>query len=151
MYSLGDLAFGLSFGMLSNVRDTTPVVRPESRDAAIASYGKENSELEYEYISAVEIVNDSTYINTFLGSLPLWLRPLAQELPMVDARFQKRLAFGRLGVTAVAKRLSASTERVDMMAKLLEGRDEGGIPLGNRELTTEALVLLVAGSDTTSK
>lgn len=148
-YYIGDLAFGLSFDMLSAVRDSTPVVK--SRDAGIASYGKQDAKLEFELVSAIDIVSNSTYTNTVLGSLPVWARPLVRRLPGIGPRYQKRLAFGRLAVTAVAKRLSTTTTRVDMMAKLLEGRDEEGNPLGDKELTTESLVLLVAGSDTTAK
>jgi len=51
---------------------------------------------------------------------------------------------------AVAKRLATSTDRVDLLSKLQEGRDGNGNPMGKTELTAEALTLLIAGSDTTS-
>ena len=41
-------------------------------------------------------------------------------------------------------------ERVDLLARLMEGRDETGSQLGRAELTAEALTQLIAGSDTTS-
>lgn len=41
-------------------------------------------------------------------------------------------------------------ERVDLLARLMEGKDENGETLGREELTAEALTQLIAGSDTTS-
>ena len=41
--------------------------------------------------------------------------------------------------------------RTDLLAKLREGKDERGEPMGREELTAEALTQLIAGSDTTSK
>lgn len=59
-----------------------------------------------------------------------------------------------IGILRVNQRLSASTEekisRVDILARLMEGKDEHGQPLGRDELTGEAMTQLVAGSDTTS-
>jgi len=40
--------------------------------------------------------------------------------------------------------------RVDLLARLMEGKDEAGNKLGRQELTAEALTQLIAGSDTTS-
>lgn len=42
------------------------------------------------------------------------------------------------------------TGRVDLLARLQQGKDENGNPLGESELTAEALTQLIAGSDTTS-
>lgn len=41
-------------------------------------------------------------------------------------------------------------DRVDLLARLMEGKDENGNKLGKSELTAEALTQLIAGSDTTS-
>ncbi|KAL2051162.1 hypothetical protein ABVK25_008591 [Lepraria finkii] len=40
--------------------------------------------------------------------------------------------------------------RKDLLARLMEGKDENGNKLGREELTAEALTQLIAGSDTTS-
>jgi benzoate 4-monooxygenase len=40
--------------------------------------------------------------------------------------------------------------RVDLLARLMEGKDDAGNPIGLSELTAEALTQLIAGSDTTS-
>lgn len=41
-------------------------------------------------------------------------------------------------------------ERTDLLARLMQGKDDTGAPLGRDELTAEALTQLIAGSDTTS-
>jgi len=41
-------------------------------------------------------------------------------------------------------------DRVDLLARLMEGRDSKGEKMGREELTAEALTQLIAGSDTTS-
>ena len=41
--------------------------------------------------------------------------------------------------------------RTDLLARLREGKDDFGKPMGKEELTAEALTQLIAGSDTTSK
>lgn len=57
-----------------------------------------------------------------------------------------------IAIARVSERLSRSekTDRVDLLARLMEGRDGNGDPLGREELTAEALTMLIAGSDTTS-
>lgn len=40
--------------------------------------------------------------------------------------------------------------RVDLLSRLMEGKDSNGNKLGREELTAEALTQLIAGSDTTS-
>lgn len=45
---------------------------------------------------------------------------------------------------------AANIERADLLARLMEGKDENGEPLGRDELTAEALTQMIAGSDTTS-
>jgi len=56
-----------------------------------------------------------------------------------------------IAVARVNARLAnPKTDRVDLLARLMEGRDENGERLGREELTAEALTQLIAGSDTTS-
>lgn len=57
-----------------------------------------------------------------------------------------------IAVARVSQRLDnpSDEQRVDLLARLQEGRDENGQPLGRHELTAEALTQLIAGSDTTS-
>ncbi|KAL6307165.1 cytochrome P450 [Sparassis latifolia] len=62
-----------------------------------------------------------------------------------------------LAAEAISRRLTAARQAEDagkifddMFGKLLNGLDENGNPMTERELTVEAVGLLVAGSDTTS-
>jgi benzoate 4-monooxygenase len=56
-----------------------------------------------------------------------------------------------IAVARVNARLQKpDSDRVDLLARLMEGRDEKGNKLGREELTAEALTQLIAGSDTTS-
>jgi len=83
-----------------------------------------------------------------------WLRPYAKHFP--DPFFSKGMeAIDNLAGIAVARvkqRLDNAdkVDRVDLLARLMEGRDEKGEKLGREELTAEALTQLIAGSDTTS-
>jgi benzoate 4-monooxygenase len=57
-----------------------------------------------------------------------------------------------LGHAQIAERIQnpGKVKRVDLLARLMEGRDASGNPLSLGELTAEALTQLVAGSDTMS-
>ena len=59
-----------------------------------------------------------------------------------------------IAIARVNARLEAAERgeinRVDLLARLMEGKDENGEKLGRAELTAEALTQLIAGSDTTS-
>jgi benzoate 4-monooxygenase len=55
-----------------------------------------------------------------------------------------------IAIARVSERLANPSDRVDLLARLMEGRDENGEKLGREELTAEALTQLIAGSDTTS-
>ena len=88
-----------------------------------------------------------------LGCLPQ-LKPYAKYLP--DEFFSKGVEavenLAGIATARVAHRLdnADSNDRVDLLARLMEGRDENGEKLGRQELTAEALTQLIAGSDTTS-
>ncbi|KAM5352762.1 hypothetical protein ACJ41O_005484 [Fusarium nematophilum] len=136
---IGDLAFGAPFGMLANGADVAEVrATPDS---------------EPIYASAIEILNRRGEVSATLGCYPQ-LKPYAKWLP--DSFFSNGLnAVQNLAGIAIARvkaRLDnpPSVERMDLLARLMEGRDEKGEPLGREELTAEALTQLIAGSDTTS-
>lgn len=88
-----------------------------------------------------------------LGCLPS-LIPYAKYLP--DPFFSKGMKsiqkLTGIAVARVKERLAnaESIERVDLLARLMEGKGENGEALGREELTAEALTQLIAGSDTTS-
>ena len=138
---IGDLAFGAPFGMLEKGKDIAEVrLTPDSPPT---------------YAPAIEVLNRRGEVSGTLGCLPT-LKPYAKYLP--DRFFRDGLeAVQNLAGIAVARvnarlqpGVAEKNERVDLLARLMEGRDENGNPLGRAELTAEALTQLIAGSDTTS-
>ncbi|XXG97378.1 hypothetical protein Hte_003677 [Hypoxylon texense] len=137
--TIGDLAFGAPFGMLkagadiAEVRttvDTPPIFAP-----------------------AVEILNRRGEVSATLGCY-VHIKPYAKWLP--DPFFSKGLAavqnLAGIAIARVKERLENPPDinRRDLLARLQEGRDDKGEPLGFEELAAEALTQLIAGSDTTS-
>lgn len=105
------------------------------------------------YAPACEIMNRRGEVSATLGCMP-WLKPYAKWLP--DPFFNKGLKavenLAGIAIARVSERLERPPDinRKDLLARLMEGRDEKGEPLGRAELTAEALTQLIAGSDTTS-
>lgn len=136
---IGDLAFGAPFGMLRAGADIAEV--RSSPDAAPI------------YAPAIEILNRRGEVSATLGCMP-GLKAYAKWLP--DPFFSRGLhAVANLAGIAIARVKSRlddppAMDRKDLLARLMEGRDEKGEPLGREELTAEALTQLIAGSDTTS-
>ena len=107
------------------------------------------------YAPAIQVLNRRGEVSSTLGCLPT-LKPYAKWLP--DRFFRDGLEavenLAGIAVARVNERLQSGAadknERVDLLARLVEGRDENGNKLGREELTAEALTQLIAGSDTTS-
>ena len=138
---IGDLAFGAPFGMLEHGRDIAEV--------------RKSPDAPPTFAPAIQVLNRRGEVSNTLGCLPA-IKPYARYLP--DPFFSKGVeAVANLAGIAIARvnqRLEAAergtTDRVDLLARLMEGRDENDKPLGRSELTAEALTQLIAGSDTTS-
>jgi benzoate 4-monooxygenase len=83
-----------------------------------------------------------------------WIKPYAKYLP--DPFFSNGLAavenLAGIAIARVRERLDgdSDTGRVDLLARLIEGRDADGEAMSREELTAEAQTQLIAGSDTTS-
>jgi benzoate 4-monooxygenase len=148
---VGDLAFGRPFGMIKAAKDFAVV--PKDQKAAMDSYGTvtKNSSIEIEEISAVKTLNGRGEFSMSMGVLPPWWRPLVRHLPWYSEGQKDVKTLTGIAIMAVAKRLATPTDRVDLLSKLQQGRDSEGKPMGREELTAEALTLLIAGSDNTSK
>ena len=107
------------------------------------------------YAPAVEVLNRRGEVSSTIGCLPS-LKPFAKYLPDSFFRDGIRAVENLAGIAAVRvnARLNAPNEekeqRKDLLARLMEGKDENGKKLGREELTAEALTQLIAGSDTTS-
>lgn len=144
---IGDLAFGSPFGMILNAKDSAPVAI--SQKDVMNSYGSQN-ECAYVDIPAVQILNDRGEFSASMGVLPPAWRPWVRLLPWYRKGGKAVKNLAGLAVAAVAKRFTTPTDRVDLLSKLQEGRDDEGNLMGREELTAEALTQLIAGSDTTS-
>ena len=107
------------------------------------------------YAPAIEVLNRRGEVSGTIGCYPA-IKPYAKYLP--DSFFRDGVrAVQNLAGIAVARvnaRLDSPDEdkgqRKDLLARLMEGKDENGNSLGREELTAEALTQLIAGSDTTS-
>lgn len=138
---IGDLAFGAPFGMLEKGRDV----------AEVKKLGDDTP----RYAPAIQVLNRRSEVSATLGCWP-YLKPYAKYLP--DRFFREGLAavedLAGIAVARVTERLRPEimdkNTRVDLLSRLMEGRDETGAKLGREELTAEVLTQLIAGSDTTS-
>ncbi|KAJ5453959.1 Benzoate 4-monooxygenase [Penicillium daleae] len=138
---IGDLAFGAPFGMLEKGQDIAEV-RLHPNDPP-------------KYVQAVEVLNRRGEVSATLGCMPS-LIPFAKYIP--DKFFTEGMqAVQNLAGIAIARvnervkpEVMANNTRVDLLARLMEGKDQHGNTLGREELTAEALTQLIAGSDTTS-
>ncbi|KAL4251988.1 cytochrome P450 family protein [Abortiporus biennis] len=143
---IGDLAFGAPFGMLQAARDAAPVA--VSAEDAMKGYGNQNCEVQY--LPAVQIINDRGTYSATMGVLAPWMRPLAKKLPWFSNGSESVKKLAGIAVAAVATRLTTPSDRMDLLQKLQDARDDDGNVMGREELTAEALTQLIAGSDTTS-
>ncbi|KAJ5217959.1 Benzoate 4-monooxygenase [Penicillium cinerascens] len=138
---IGDLAFGAPFGMLEKGKDIAEV-RKSPNDPP-------------KYVAAVEVLNRRGEVSATLGCMPS-LIPFAKYIP--DRFFTEGLQavsdLAGIAIARVSERLKpeviANNTRVDLLARLMEGKDHTGNLLGREELTAETLTQLIAGSDTTS-
>ncbi|KAG9560143.1 putative P450 monooxygenase, partial [Aureobasidium melanogenum] len=136
---IGDLAFGAPFGMLEKEADIAEI--------------RESPDAPPKYAPAIEVLNRRGEVSGTIGCWP-WIKPYAAYLP--DPFFTKGVQavqnLAGIAVARVKQRLdnAESVDRVDLLARLMEGKDEHGNKLGRQELTAEALTQLIAGSDTTS-
>jgi benzoate 4-monooxygenase len=144
---VGDLAFGAPFGMIKAAKDFA-VIPKDDKDQESAMSGEK---VAVTAIPAVKILNGRGEYSMSMGVLPGWWRPYVAKLPWYRQGQQDVQTLAGIAIMAVAKRLATSTDRVDLLSKLQEARDGNGNLLGKAELTAEALTLLIAGSDTTSK
>ena len=104
---------------------------------------------------AIEVLNRRGEVSNAIGCFPA-IKPYAKYLP--DPFFSKGIEavenLAGIAIARVSQRFEAAekgeVQRVDLLARLMEGKDEKGEKLGRAELTAEALTQLIAGSDTTS-
>ncbi|KAG8947319.1 hypothetical protein FRC04_010895 [Tulasnella sp. 424] len=162
---IGDLVFGEPFGMIDAARDVAAVAKggessnfqTSSGSASTTVFPKNTGEkdasqsgAEVTYIPAIRILNERGDFSATLGTIPPWARPYVKKLPWFKKGDKATQNLAGLAIAAVNRRLTNPTDRVDLLTRLQEGKDDSGQPLGKEELTAEALTQLIAGSDTTS-
>lgn len=136
---ISDLAFGKTLGMLEAGADLAEVKAKPGAPSV--------------YLPAVDILNRRGDVNATLGCLPA-LVPYADWLP--DPFYRRGVDAVRnlagMAIACVEDRIKnpPAEQRTDLLARLMQGRDAAGQPLGRDELTAEALTQLIAGSDTTA-
>ncbi|KAF9255151.1 cytochrome P450 [Marasmius fiardii PR-910] len=145
---IGDLAFGAPFGMVLACKDIAPV--PVDQEACMDSYGHESKSGQEKEIPAVKVINGRGEFSASIGVIPTWLRPLAEKSPWFREGEQDVRTLAGIAIMAVSKRFATENDRSDLLQKLHNSKDEHGNPMCRRELTAEALTLIIAGSDTTS-
>ncbi|KAG9009675.1 hypothetical protein FRB94_011680 [Tulasnella sp. JGI-2019a] len=139
---IGDLVFGQPFGMVENGQDS----------AAMASRGDKDptGTGDTEPIPAIGILDERGAFSATLGTVPLWARSYIKMVPWFARGNKATKNLAGIAIASVAKRLVNPTDRVDILARLQQGKDDNEQSLGQDELTAEALTMLIAGSDTTS-
>jgi len=146
---IGDLAFGEPFGMLAAAKDIALV--PKDQSSMLKAYGKEATQDDTISIPVINLFNSRGEFNLTMSAIPPCWRPLACKLPNFSLGSESAKFVTGIAIAAVSKRLASPTDCIDLLSKLQNGRDANGNPMGKEELTAEALTLLIAGSDTTSK
>lgn len=107
------------------------------------------------YVPAIQVLNRRGEVSNTLGCYPD-LKPYAKYLPDSFFRDGLKAVENLAGIAGarVNQRLATQEKdlprRKDLLASLMEGKDEEGHKLGREELTAEALGQMIAGSDTTS-
>lgn len=151
---IGDLIFGMPFGMVKSGRDMARVAKSfEEGVKAIEKLSTESGELELETedIPYIETLAAGAESNASLGWLSPPLRWLVQQVPALTARPAATKKLNAFTIMSIARRLANPNPRQDMLQKLLEAKDDDGKPLSPEELSGEAFTLIVAGSDTIAK
>lgn len=94
-----------------------------------------------------------------VGVHPSWAQGFLRFLPWNLLGLFDQIKFSKLTAATIDARLTNGLQGdledgfvgVDLIDKLLEVRNEDGSPLSRDEVNAEAILLLIAGSDTTSK
>ena len=140
--TIGDLAFGSPFGMLSAGTDVIPLVKPR---------GDEVTKGDVKCYPILQVIRERGYFVSSLGVLPKWTWPLLRKFhPWYRTGDAAAANLAKLAVTVVAQRLETPVDRVDVLDKLIQGKDDEGKPMEAPELAGEAALYIVAGTGTTS-
>lgn len=149
---IGDLALGAPFGMVEAQKDAAIMTRYISDSGLV--------ECEPTEVPVIRALSGSGRVATATGVYPAWIQPWLLRLPWNLPGHRDTRNFLGMTVTAASGKIQRASEEtqearyergMDIFDKLLEVRDENGEPLSRRELIGESIVLMIGGSDTTSK
>ncbi|KAG8723824.1 hypothetical protein FRC11_002293, partial [Ceratobasidium sp. 423] len=147
---IGDLALGSPFGLIQAQKDSSLAIE------SIDETGKpQRGNVE---IPVVKTIASGGVTVMAVGVFPAWTHKFLQFLPWNVVGLFDKLNFFKLAIASVDARLKRGPRKdiedgkqsIDLIDKLLEVKNEDGNPLSVNELYAEAVLLLVAGSDTTS-
>ncbi|CAE6430165.1 unnamed protein product [Rhizoctonia solani] len=145
---IGDLAVGLSFGLIRTQRDVVPM--------ALSRTVTENAEAKTTEIPVASTIARTGKLVMALGGYPLWIQKVLQLAPWYITGTIAQWNLFKLAVAAVNDRLrrdkagNFEKDGIDIIDKLLQVKDEDGSDMPRPELTSEVLALFIAGGDTTS-
>ena len=137
--TIADLSFGKSLDMLKNGSDVTEFSR--------------GPDAELEYFSTIEIMEQRAVLTLALATMPVLLKIIPWvPSPTVKTRNENTKKLNWMAAFNVRQRIDnpPDVDRMDILARLIEARDDQGTALTFDELLAEARLLLVAGSDTTA-
>jgi benzoate 4-monooxygenase len=148
---IGDLALGSPFGLIQAQTDSSLSI--ESVDE---SGEPVRGELQ---VPVIKTITGAAAVATRIGAFPAWTHKLLRLLPWNVSGVTDRINIFKLSVASVEARVKRGHKKetddgeqgIDLIDKLLEAKDDDGSPLSPNELYAEAIMLLIAGSDTTSK
>ncbi|CAE6434675.1 unnamed protein product [Rhizoctonia solani] len=147
---IGDLALGSPFGLIQAQTDSS---------LSIASVDESGESIRGTLrVPVIKTLAGAAATDTAVGVFPAWTHKLLRLLPWNISGIADRINLFKLAVASVEARVKRGPRKdtedgeqsIDMIDKLLEVKDDDGNPLTADELYSEALMLLIAGSDTTS-
>ncbi|CAE6468594.1 unnamed protein product [Rhizoctonia solani] len=141
---ISDLALGVPFGLIDAQKDSTP--------AAFSLI----SDISPEGLPVIQIISDSSEGSAALGSYSRLVQKFLLFFRPWDTSAQRN--FRKIATAAVEAKASKlengmfkeESGGADLLDKLFETRNHDGSPLSKAEIYSEAMVIIGAGSDTTS-
>ncbi|CAE6349560.1 unnamed protein product [Rhizoctonia solani] len=147
---IGDLALGSTFGLIQAQTDSSLSI--ESIDASGEPVRGTVR------VPVIKTIAGAAFDSMTLGVFPSWTHRLLRLLPWNISGVADRISLFKLSAASVEARIKRGPRKdseggkhsIDLIDKLLEAKNDDGSPLSVNELYAEALMLLIAGSDTTS-
>ncbi|KAF8704735.1 Cytochrome P450 monooxygenase, partial [Rhizoctonia solani] len=143
---ISDLALGVPFGMVERQKDSTP--------ASLSTVSERN----VEGVPIIRLIADGGKIGLAIGPYPAWFQKLLIMAPWhkndSDSRrnyLETTKALVDARISRIGREQPEDQERgPDLLDKLFEVRNPDGSPMSRKEIDSEALVTIGAGSDTTA-